>query len=54
VGQARQKKRKCVLILMGWKEGSGTAGTYTRRHIENKAREAALLLQQSMKEDSHA
>lgn len=31
--------------LMGWKEGSGTAATYTRRHIEQKAKEAALMLQ---------
>jgi hypothetical protein len=39
---------------MGWKEGSGTATTYTRRHIENKAKEVALLLQKSIKGNSNA
>lgn len=31
---------------MGWKEGSGTAATYTLRHTERKAKGAALKLQQ--------
>ena len=31
---------------MGWREGSGAAATYTRRHIEGKAKEAALKLQE--------
>lgn len=53
-GASPAEEEKMRSYLMGWKEGSGTAGTYTRRHTENKAREAALLLQQSMKEASHA
>jgi integrase len=40
---AEEKQRSYV---MGWKEGSGTAATYTRRHTEKKAREASLKLQQ--------
>lgn len=27
---------------MGWKQGSGTAATYTRRHVERKAKELSL------------
>lgn len=33
--------------IMGWRQGSGTAATYTRRHIERKAQELMLNLQQS-------
>lgn len=32
--------------IMGWREGSGTSATYTRRHTEKKAREASLKLQE--------
>jgi len=39
-------EEKMRSYLMGWKEGSGTAAIYTRRHIEKKAREASLKLQQ--------
>lgn len=35
-------------LLMGWKEGSGTASTYNRRFIENKAGELALNMQKDM------
>ncbi|KPA06237.1 tyrosine-type recombinase/integrase [Pantoea agglomerans] len=35
-------------LLMGWKEGSGTASTYNRRFIENKAAELALNMQKDM------
>lgn len=31
--------------LMGWKPGSGTASTYTKRHVREKAGEASLGLQ---------
>ena len=34
--------------VMGWQPGSGSAEGYNRRHIEQKAREAALLLQHQM------
>ena len=44
VSAAQEEKMRSY--LMGWKEGSGTAATYTRRHIEKKAREASLMLQQ--------
>jgi len=47
------EEEKIRSYLMGWKGGSGTASTYTRRHIERKAREAALLLQGSLQGDSH-
>jgi integrase len=44
-GASPAEEDKMRSYIMGWKEGSGTAATYTRRHIENKAKEAALLLQ---------
>jgi integrase len=40
------EEEKMRSYIMGWKEGSGTAATYTRRHIEKKAKEAALKLQE--------
>jgi len=39
------KEEKLRSHLMGWREGSGTAETYTRRHRERQAHEAALRLQ---------
>lgn len=39
-------EEKMRSYLMGWREGSGTAATYTRRHTERKAHEASLKLQQ--------
>lgn len=53
-GASPAEEDKMRSYIMGWKEGSGTAATYTRRHIENKAMEAALLLQKSIKRDSNA
>ena len=47
-GSSPAEEEKMRSYIMGWKEGSGTAGTYTRRHVENKAREAALLLQKPL------
>lgn len=41
--EAEQKMRS---NLMGWREGSGTAAVYTRRHTEEKARGAMLKLQE--------
>lgn len=43
VPAAREEKLRS--FAMGWKEGSGTAATYTRRHTERKAKEASLKLQ---------
>lgn len=34
--------------LMGWKPGSGTAGTYNERHVRRKADAASLALQEKM------
>jgi integrase len=51
VSPAEEEKMRSY--LMGWKEGSGTASTYTRRHIERKAQEVALLLQKPFQGDSH-
>ncbi len=45
-GSTSAEEEKMRSYLMGWKEGSGTATTYTRRHVEKKAREAALKLQE--------
>lgn len=53
-GASPAEEDKMRSYIMGWKEGSGTAATYTRRHIENKAREAALLLQKTIKGNSNA
>lgn len=53
-GASPTEEDKMRSYIMGWKEGSGTAATYTRRHIENKAMEVALLLQKSIKGDSNA
>ncbi len=48
-GASPAEEDKMRSYIMGWKEGSGTAATYTRHHVENKAREAALLLQERTK-----
>lgn len=45
------EEEKLRSYLMGWKEGSGTAATYTRRHTEKKAKEVALNLQTRMRKD---
>lgn len=39
------REEKLRSYAMGWKEGSGTASIYTRRHTARKAKEAALKLQ---------
>lgn len=46
IDEAREEKMRSY--SMGWKEGSGTAATYTRRHTEKEARRVALLLQASL------
>jgi integrase len=47
-----QEEEKTRSFKMGWKEGSGTAATYTRRHTEKKAREASLALQAKLIKDN--
>jgi integrase len=47
-GTSQAEEEKMRSYLMGWKEGSGTAATYTRRHVQKKAMEAALKLQEKV------
>lgn len=44
-GLDEAEEEKLRSYLMGWKEGSGTSATYTRRHIEKEAHKVSLLLQ---------
>lgn len=46
VGDETEKKTRSY--LMGWSETSGTAATYTRRHVRQKAKEASLAMQSQM------
>lgn len=46
VGAETEKKTRS--FLMGWSETSGTAATYTRRHIKKKAAKASLKLQEGL------
>ena len=50
VGEEQEKKERSY--LMGWSETSGTAATYTRRHIRKRAQAASLQLQKSILERS--
>lgn len=50
VGEEQEKKARSY--LMGWSETSGTAATYTRRHIRKKAQTASLQLQKNIMERS--
>jgi integrase len=42
------EEKKTRSYLMGWSETSGTAATYTRRHIREKAQKASLEMQNTM------
>ncbi|MGX8219669.1 tyrosine-type recombinase/integrase [Psychrobacter celer] len=44
-GLDEAEEEKLRSYLMGWKEGSGTSATYTRRHIEKEAHKVSLQLQ---------
>lgn len=48
-GIPEQAEKKMRSRLMGWSETSNTAATYTRRHVQRKARAVSLELQQKMK-----
>lgn len=50
VGEEQEKKARSY--LMGWSETSGTAATYTRRHVRKKAQAASLQLQKNIMERS--
>ncbi len=43
-----ETEKKSRSYLMGWSETSGTAGTYTRRHVREQAKRASLELQEKM------
>jgi integrase len=51
VGEEEEKKTRSY--LNGWSETSGTASTYTRRHIRKKAQVASLRLQNKLIEKEH-
>lgn len=52
-GVPEERERKVRSLLMGWSPTSGTAATYTRRHVEAKANEASLEMQKrSMKDQT--
>lgn len=44
-----EKEEQMRSYLMGWKEASGTAAIYNRRHIKEKAKEAILDFQRSIR-----
>jgi integrase len=48
-GLKSPKEEKMRSYIMGWREGSGTAATYTRRHTHKKAKKAVLALQEELK-----
>lgn len=50
VGEEQEKKSRSY--LMGWSETSGTAATYTKRHVRKKAQAASLELQKNIMERS--
>ena len=43
-----EDEKKTRSYLMGWSETSGTAATYTRRHIRKKAQEVLLKMQEQL------
>lgn len=49
-GTPPAQEEKMRSYIMGWREGSGSAATYTRRHTQRKAMEASLRLQKSKRE----
>jgi integrase len=47
-GVSEETEKKTRSYLMGWSETSGSAATYTRRHVRKKAQEASLRMQGRM------
>jgi len=45
---SEETEKKARSYLMGWSETSGTAGTYTRRHVREQAKRVSLELQEKM------
>lgn len=50
MGLSPEVEQKARANQQGWSESSGTAATYTRRHVQKAARKAALALQKDMEE----
>ncbi len=46
---SEESEKKMRSYLMGWSETSGTAATYTRRHVRKKAQEVSLKMQGEIK-----
>ncbi|MFG3453101.1 hypothetical protein [Stutzerimonas stutzeri] len=42
----QEEEENARSFIMGWSETSGRAQTYNRRHIKEKAQQAALALQE--------
>jgi integrase len=51
-GISEERERKMRSVLMGWSPTSGSAATYTRRHVERKANEASLIMQKRSMKDT--
>lgn len=51
-GTPAPQEEKMRSYLMGWREGSGSSATYTKRHTRRKAMEASLRLQSKRREGS--
>jgi len=47
-GVSPEKEEQMRSYMMGWSETSGTAATYNKRHIKEKAKEASLDFQKSL------
>jgi hypothetical protein len=45
---SEEQEKKMRSYLMGWSELSGTAATYTRRHVREKAKKVSLELQTNL------
>jgi len=50
-GVSEEREQKMRSVLMGWSPTSGTAATYTKRHVERKANEASLSMQNRSTKD---
>jgi hypothetical protein len=49
---AEREEEEFRSYSMGWAPGSGTAKTYTRRHIRKKANKASLRLQEQFSKEN--
>ncbi|MEQ9998052.1 integrase [Pectobacterium odoriferum] len=49
---SEREQGQMLVKMMGWKEGSGTASTYNKRFVEEKAYEASIRLQDKLRRRS--